>query len=131
MKSIAIRGNAERGADVIALLKEFGGEPNPHLNGADGMAWYGINPYGNIERFNSKPRVGYVCYTLEDFERQHPFKVGDEVVITLNAYQSSPTKITERFLTYNGDVKYKLASHSGVANIQYFQAHQLKFARYE
>lgn len=83
MKTLAIKGDKERGNEVIALLEMLGGK-NFHNNLAnDDEIFYYIDDRNNIESSwttcdNNNPR--YTIFTLEEFLEKYPFKVGDKVV---------------------------------------------------
>ena len=75
---IAIQANPSRGKEIISLLESLGGS-NHQLNGNGEIYTYYIDN-NNIIRYNDAPK-DYKVYTLEEFETQFPFKIGDEVTI--------------------------------------------------
>ena len=78
---IAIQGHPTRGKEVIQILESLGGINDCRLTGTAKECHYYIynDPYKGIRCHN----WGYVdkCkkYTLEKFEKEFPFKVGDKV----------------------------------------------------
>jgi len=84
MASLAIKGHATRGSEVIALLEMLGGNNVYKLTGNtnDAYAYYTING------FEREIRIGEyifgnedICFfTLEQFEEKFPYKVGDKVI---------------------------------------------------
>lgn len=85
MAELAIKGHKERGKEVIALLEMLGGKNNPDIPyDGSGEGWYYfITKEGNInsaaeyaEGFAEK----HLGLTLESFEEQFPYKVGDIVI---------------------------------------------------
>lgn len=83
MAELAIKGHKERGKEVIALLEMLGGKNNPVIPyDGSGEGWYFITKEGNIDI--SKYAEGFaekhLGLTLESFEEQFPYKVGDKVV---------------------------------------------------
>ena len=75
---IAIKANPSRGKEIISLLKSLGGI-NSILEGNGKFFTYYIGK-DNVIRYGDAPE-GYKVYTLEEFEKEFPFKVGDEVII--------------------------------------------------
>jgi hypothetical protein len=77
---IAIQGHPTRGKEVIQILESLGGR---NING-----WHGNGDIQDgffidndgIIRFSNLPE-GYKLYTLEEFEKEFPFKIGDEVTV--------------------------------------------------
>ena len=49
MKKVFIRGNEERGSEVIKMLKVLGGVNSLRLKGTDDGILYYINTYNNID----------------------------------------------------------------------------------
>ena len=97
---IAIQANPSRGKEIISLLKSLGGS-NPQFNGSGEIYTYYIDN-NNIIQYDDAP-IDYKVYTLEEFEKEFPFKVGDKVihkefndffeVISFNPGASYPYKI--------------------------------------
>lgn len=74
---IAIQGHPTRGKEVIQILKSLGGLNSLGLSGTTSNRYYYINDDNSImARFYNK---NYKIYTLEEFEKEFPFKVGDKV----------------------------------------------------
>ena len=98
---IAIQANPDRGKEIISLLESLGGENYNNWNGSGNRYFYYIDENNKI-RYNYAPK-GYKLYTLEEFEKEFPFKVGDKVihkefndffeVISFNPESSYPYKI--------------------------------------
>ena len=80
MAHLAIQGHATRGNEVIDLLKMLGGKNIPYgnLGGNNPNEVYYIDKEGYINW--SKQASGKATFTLEDFARKYPYKVGDKVV---------------------------------------------------
>lgn len=84
MAKLAIKGHKERGKEVIALLEMLGGKNESFISydGRDTDSSYRITDDGCIvsNRFYpNKKGVKYQTYTLEELEKEFPYKVGDEV----------------------------------------------------
>ena len=81
---IAIQANPSRGKEIISLLESLGGRNGHKLCGhAIGHIYhYHIDNTSNIIALSSK-RDLHNCkfYTLEEFEKEFPFKIGDKVTI--------------------------------------------------
>lgn len=79
---IAIRGHESRGKEVIQILESLGGRNTFNYNGDCIQTAYFIGMDYSIYGFCTySPKVGFKVYTLEEFETQFPFKVGDKVTI--------------------------------------------------
>ena len=84
MAQLAIKGHKTRGKEVIALLEMLGGK-NESLIIYDGRytdSSYRITDDGCIVSScfcPNKKGMKYQTYTLEEFEKEYPYKVGDEV----------------------------------------------------
>lgn len=79
---IAIRGHKSRGKEVIQILESLGGINICQLTGTDKKYYYYINndPYKRIHCHDWDYINECKKYTLEEFETQFPFKVGDKVI---------------------------------------------------
>lgn len=73
---IAIKAHPLRGKEIISLLESLGGN-NTRWEGDATTRTYYID-INNIIRYGDAPK-NYKVYTLEEFEAQFPFKVGDKV----------------------------------------------------
>lgn len=89
MAELAIKGHKTRGKEVIALLEMLGGKNESLIpyDGREADSSYRITDDGFIvsSRFcPNKKGVKYQTYTLEEFEKEFPYKVGDEVDCIMN-----------------------------------------------
>ena len=73
---IAIQGHPTRGKEIISLLESFGSIKST-LEGDGEIYTYYIDK-NNVIRYDYAPK-DYKVYTLEEFETQFPFKVGDKI----------------------------------------------------
>lgn len=80
--NLAIKGHKERGEEVIKILETLGGK-NLHNYSADSASLYFF-----IDKITNKIDYSWVAYyehenllafTLEEFEKKFPYKVGDKV----------------------------------------------------
>lgn len=87
---IAIQSNKQRGKEIISLLESLGGNNTSSIGNT--LRWKGDakNPmlYYYIDE-NSYVQLGlcpenYKPYTLEEFEKEFPFKVGDLCIYSSN-----------------------------------------------
>ena len=78
---IAIQGNPTRGKEIIEILKSLGGKNRKRLTGRKFSQYYFINYIGDIDVTIKFNLFNYKLYTLEEFEKEFPFKVGDKVII--------------------------------------------------
>ena len=75
---IAIQGHPTRGKEVIQILESLGGKNISNHDGKDKYAYY----ISSIDRCIYKTSLllsEYKHYTLEEFEKEFPFKIGDKV----------------------------------------------------
>ena len=79
---IAIQGHPTRGKEVIQILESLGGINDCRLTGTAKECYYYIynNPYKGIRCHNCDYVDKCKKYTLEKFETQFPFKVGDKII---------------------------------------------------
>ena len=80
MKILAIKGDKERGNEVIALLEMMGGS-NSTACGYNEDLYYFIGVHNIIDADNFV-YDGVIIFTLKEFLEKYPFKVGDKVVYT-------------------------------------------------
>jgi ribosomal protein S16 len=77
---IAIQGHPTRGKEVIQLLESLGGRNIGDCLGTRSNKYYYLDPCLNISatsvRYNFKESE---IFTLEEFEKKCPFKIGDKV----------------------------------------------------
>lgn len=110
---IAIRGHESRGKEVIQILESLGGRNTNWRGNGNIRDGFFINNDGSIE-FGNLPK-GYKLYTLEEFEKEFPFKIGDKVtIIGLPDYPKVITKMTwmnnEILYTFEDDTWYNTGS---------------------
>ena len=81
MVKIAIQGHPTRGKEVIQILESLGGKNNSSFKGTEDL-WYYINPKEYIRNDYQFVLInaGFKTYTLEEFEKEFPFKPGDTVI---------------------------------------------------
>ena len=102
---IAIKGHKSRGKEVIQILENLGGRNTFNYNGDFIRTAYFIGMDYNIYGFcTDSPKVGFKVYTLEEFEREFPFKIGDKV-----KYISS-IGIIKEYCYINNEPAYKVKS---------------------
>ena len=83
-KKLAIKGDKERGNEVIALLEMLGGVNIDNFRGIDIVDVYVIDKYNNISLIyiDAASAAGnHVIFTLNEFYKKYPFKVGDKVTL--------------------------------------------------
>ena len=106
MVKIAIQGHSKRGKEVIQILESLGGKNLKKWHGdGDIRDGFFIDNDGNI-KFDNLPK-GYKLYTLEEFEKEFPFKIGDKVIYDY-ASNSVGTIVDIKFddnIPYRVDIK--------------------------
>lgn len=78
-KTLAIRGDKERGNEVIALLEMLGGN-NSAACGDNEKLYYFIGVH-NIIDADDLEYNGVIIFTLDEFYKKFPFKIGDTVYL--------------------------------------------------
>ena len=116
---IAIQGHPIRGKEVIELLKSLGGENRYDQSGSNEKFVYYINNVGFIYSvvqflFSSTSKI----YTLEEFEKEFPFKIGDEVMFPVTKGWLSGK------ITGLKDFKYEVDTRIG--GYRYVEPHKLQ-----
>lgn len=76
---IAIQGHPFRGKEVIQILESLGGINDGLHEGNNPDCYYEL--HDNIIWCVSTKGINYKYYTLEEFEQEFPFKIGDEVIV--------------------------------------------------
>lgn len=79
-KKLAIRGHSTRGKEVIELLEMLGGDNRWKASGNIEKVYYSISNGSII--YSSQLEKGTVIFTLDEFYKKYPFKVGDKVIYT-------------------------------------------------
>lgn len=104
-KILAIRGNAERGDEVISFLEMLGGE-NQHYTGRDSSCFYFIDANTNYISciYEDEMKLTHWYYhTLSSITKTYPYKVGD---IVNEQRDSKITKMSWNPRTF--EIEYKL-----------------------
>ena len=83
MATLAIKGHATRGKEVIEILEMLGGKNLNNLDGASNM-YYLIGLIvpkilGASKLELDKSHEQFTYFTLEEFEKKFPYKIGDKV----------------------------------------------------
>lgn len=81
---IAIQGHLNRGNEVIQILKNLGGKNREELTGRRISQYYFINCNGDIDLNLKINLLNRKFYTLEEFDKKFPLKIGETVITTLN-----------------------------------------------
>ena len=89
MATLAIRGHATRGNEVIELLEMLGGSNIHRVDAIRDNCVYFITDDKNktigLLKLNQVLPEQFVIYTLEEFLEKFPYKVGDDVIVFGNA----------------------------------------------
>lgn len=75
---LTIKGHPTRGKEVIQILESLGGKNTSNHKGKDNYAYYISSIDSRIYK-TSLLFSEYRHYTLEEFEREFPFKIGDKI----------------------------------------------------
>lgn len=76
-KKLAIKGHTTRGKEIIVLLEMLGGKNVEGFIGTDFDEFYTIENNRIIQAYDWN---NCACFTLEEFLKKYPFKVGDKVI---------------------------------------------------
>ena len=86
-KKLAIKGHSTRGQEVIEILEMLGGQNYSYrlsgkLTGKTEYNYYYIGNYNSIN-YISKEKLNdsFITFTLEEFIKKFPYKVGDKVKV--------------------------------------------------
>ena len=110
---IAIKANPNRGKEIISLLESLGGN-NIRWEGDARKKVYYIDKH-NVIQYGDAPK-DYKVYTLEEFEKEFPFKIGDEVIFpVINGWVSGK-------VTGIKDFEYEVDTKGGY---RYVEPHKL------
>lgn len=97
---IAIQGHPTRGKEVIQILESLGGKNITSFIGVPDF-WYYIDSDGHIRNDYQIVLInaGFKIYTLEEFEKEFPFKVGDKVIfpVEIGWWSGTITSLTSDF----------------------------------
>ena len=91
---ITIKGHPTRGREVIQILENLGGRNISNHKGNDNYAYY-ISKIDNRIYKTSLLFSEYKHYTLEEFEREFPFKIGDRVISATTNLRGIITNLKE------------------------------------
>ena len=116
---IAIQGHPFKGKEVIEILKSLGGKSIFTGLGFDEKYYYYINPNGMIREslITIKTKDEFKLYTLEEFEKEFPFKIGDEVMFPITKGWLSGK------ITGIKDFEYEVDTRTG--GYRYVEPHKL------
>ena len=115
---IAIQANPSRGKEIISLLESLGGINNRYLTGNGKLYTYYINK-NNIIQYNYAPK-DYKVYTLEEYEKEFPFKIGDKV--TFKKVDVRPYTIKSFSVWSDGDIVCEFKE-----TMLHYPLHELKY----
>ena len=103
-KILAIRGNSDRGSEVIKLLEMIGGSNIHNLSGCNDYAYYINDGDQNIIRSSATfDKAHMQCFTITEFLEKFPFKVGDFVRIP--EYESEVRILKMKWTSFS-DIDY-------------------------
>lgn len=94
---IAIQGHPTRGHEVIQILENLGGKNDCPLTGTDKDFYYYI--YNDSRKGIRCHYCNYVSkckkYTLDEFKKEFPFKIGDRIISATTNYIGTITNLEE------------------------------------
>ena len=97
MAQLAIKGHSTRGKEVIEILEMLGGKNVTNYDGRNTKSFYFINNIIICSSYGSGKLLGIDCYTLEQFLKKFPYKVGDKVRNIIHNENQTITDLTWDF----------------------------------
>ena len=79
MSTLAIKGHATRGEEVIEILKMLGGSSRNICSASALECDYYITDKGIIDHWYCRDEEEFIVFSLEEFLEKYPYKVGDTV----------------------------------------------------
>ena len=102
----AIKGHPTRGKEVIQILESLGGINDGLHEGNNPDCYYEL--HGNIIWCVSTKGINFKYYTLEEFEKKFPFKIGDRIISVKTNFIGTITNLKENGCYYiqydNGNI---------------------------
>ncbi len=126
MRKLAIRGHETRGREVIEIFEMLGGKTFIKLTGTATRCGYCINQNGYIGYVKSGcSNDNVIQYTLEEFLKKYPYKVGDKVII--NYCKDDVYTISE--MNWDGErIVYKIRDRDGnIVNSVWWESELLPY----
>lgn len=129
MAELAILGHATRGKEVIKTLEMLGGINKTEYIGNKVFAYYFINDnYIDWCHESSPydPESNFISFTLEEFLKKYPYKVGDKVLINddFNDVYTIKSMIWDMIRDCVG---YRIEAIDGVENDHLWYAYEMTF----
>lgn len=127
---IAFVGHLSRGKEIIQILKSLGGKEMEsqfaRLYGTNEHYIYFISKHGYIicEELTIEYKDKYDLYTIEEFEKEFPFKIGDKCEYYSHAFNDTLPATITGFVEAGGILMYRIENNYR-ANI-YIQSKYLK-----
>ena len=109
MKQLAFVGHSKRGKEIKEILQQLGGTHVGYACSGERFYFY-INRSNTIEGSSQLPPYDvWKIYTLEEFEKEFPYKVGDVVKYVNHNNVSIDVYISKiRWNPYRGVIEYVL-----------------------
>ena len=102
----AIKGHPTRGKEVIQILESLGGINDGLHEGNNTDCYYEL--HGNFIWCVSTKGINFKYYTLEEFEKKFPFKIGDRIISVKTNFIGTITNLKENGCYYiqydNGNI---------------------------
>lgn len=114
--NIAIQGHPTRGKEVIQILKSLGATSYNIYDKCSHPEWYWyINKNKEITCDPKKSIQGYKLYTLEEFKKIFPFKIGDRIISLTTGLIGTITTFSENGIYHfkydNGIYSFAIAKY--------------------
>ena len=97
---LAIQGHSKRGKEVIQILENLGGINRLNHKGHYTNYFYYVSGDDNTIAWTCVRPQHLGVFTLEEFEKEFPFKIGDRVISTTTNFIGTITKLKEHGYYY-------------------------------
>ena len=107
-KCLAIRGNYQRGNEVIEILEMLGGVNTHNLKGDEIRNFYYICPYTSVIKYVFAEYMlitQWETHSLDSFNKDFPYKTFDKIVLygkEVSIYETFWNGFTIKYKLYNG-----------------------------
>ena len=124
MAQLAIKGHLTRGKEVIEILEMLGGKNRFQIEGFDKNRFYYIDKNRCIQ--NTCDALDRTQFSLEEFLKKYPYKVGDKVLIN----DDIDDVYTIKSMMWDTDLEliaYKIEAIDGVEDQYYWFVDEMEF----
>ena len=112
MASLAIKGHKTRGKEVIEILEILGGKNKYQVTAIrENYVYFVDRDTISFLKINQLLPEQFIVFTLEEFLKKYPYKVGDKVKCWINGYCSISTIEDMQWDKITNEIKYKILDY--------------------